>query len=114
MTKPKSTKSKPKAKRPAPKKKRTQWSDFRKTQAVMRAFKRGSIKSTAADVGVAESNLRKWCRDPRYGGKPGSFADHSATSNGLPTTRKSYTRSRELVATSFACPHCGGPISKGA
>lgn len=92
---------------------RSQYTDARKKQIVARCFKVGHVNEVAEAVGVADSNLRKWCRDPRYGGKPGAFTSpKSVAADALPTTKRTAPRkAKALVPTAYGCPHCGGPIT---
>lgn len=85
---------------------RRQYTDPQKASMVARAARIGNIAEAAEKMEISSGTLARWTRDPRYAAVAG---------NGLPTTkRKTQKRTRALVATSFVCPHCGGPISKGA
>ena len=95
------------------------------------AFKRKAVERILAgritpaefadEKDIAASLVRGWCRDPRYGGKPGAFTRkakaNGAANGGLPTKPASgkgvYKRSRKPVPLTWACPHCGGPLLIG-
>lgn len=90
---------------------RRQFTDHQKASMVARAARIGSIAEAAEKMDISSGTLARWTRDPRYAG----VNTVKGGGNGLPTKqRKSQKRTRALVATSFVCPHCGGPISKGA
>jgi hypothetical protein len=72
---------------------------------------------------LSGSVVRRWARDPRYGGKAGAFSrganGAAAKPNGvgLPVrTKNGAARARiARIATPivYSCPHCNGPIKLG-
>ena len=92
-----------------------------KKKMVKACFRMGSVADAAAVEDVSHSVVRKWCRDPVFGGELGAFSYEPGSKNGqppadegLPTVPQARRRSaRALVATRFTCPHCGGPIKEG-
>ncbi len=91
---------------------RTQYTDARKKQLVARCFKAESVTKVSEATGINAGNLRQWCRNPNYGGKPTAFANsRSLPAAELPTTRTVARKPKALVPTHFACPHCGGAIA---
>lgn len=75
---------------------------------VARRLNGESIAALAAEFGVKNpSTIHQWISRYRD--------TQTATEPGLPTTvrKGNYgARPKALVATSFSCPHCGGPITK--
>ena len=69
----------------------------------------------AKHSGVLSTVLRRWLKDPRYGGKPGLGTRGSRTVlSELPTeSMLKQSRAKPLVAVKFVCPHCGGAILGG-
>lgn len=102
---------------------RSKHTDATKRKAVAFAFKVGNATTAADKFGVWESMIRRWSRDPRYGGKPSAFMrgkqkpNGRANAIGLPvnTASKNPTKGiRDAIPVLFACPHCGGRIRMGA
>ena len=89
------------------KKARRQYTDARKAKLVSQALKT-STSEVAEKNDLSPGTLSRWVRDPRYGG----VNMENVTPGTLPTARRQVRRKRALVATGYACPHCGGPISK--
>ncbi len=65
---------------------------------------------------VADTIVRRWCQDKRYGGTAGFTNRKAGASNGevLPTrertTREYPKRAKRPLPVIFACAHCGGLI----
>ena len=60
----------------------------------------------AEELGISTgTTLKAWCQDPRFGTRE--------TMKSLPIEKNSTRakRPKKLVATQFACPHCGEPIA---
>jgi len=104
-----------------PKKKRQYLTAEKKTRIVKQFFQSRkkdpelTIAWQANKVGVQSTVLRRWLRDPRYGGDPNLAVRGSKTVlAGLPTEQKSGpTRAKPLIGVKFVCPHCGGAIIPG-
>ena len=74
----------------------------------------GATQAAAATkVGIAPMTLRQWLDKFDLPSSFRSTNGHSpVVSNGLPTKpRPTKMRARSLIPTTYACPHCGGPIS---
>lgn len=85
------------------------WGDDAKRKIVA-LFKQSGLplKTFGSQAGIWDSQLRKWAQDPRYN----ADVNDSGRSASLPVTAKKTIRHKKpLLATGFACPHCGGPIS---
>ena len=100
---------------------RREYTDAFKKKAVERILaERISIMEFCEEKDVAESVVRRWVRDPRYGGKPGAFTNGKTSAKahgGLPTKAANgkgvYKRSKRPVPLTWACPHCNGPLLIG-
>ena len=100
---------------------RRQFTDDFKTKAVthivqqVRDKKHVTIKVEAIKFGVVETVLRKWVRDPRFGGDSTLFRKTNKKSKevltSLPTNRRGSQRAKALVAVRWICPHCAGAIT---
>lgn len=91
------------------KKKRTRrsFTDAQKAKMVSEALKTSST-AVAMKHKLSSGTVSRWVRDPRYGG----VNTLTQSVDRLPTVRRQVRRKRALVATGYACPHCGGPIVK--
>jgi transposase-like protein len=80
-----------------------------------------TVAEAADHYDVAQTLLRRWARDPRFGGKKSAFrrgksTSSSTNSNGEPTPVEAEDwekRAEEIVTeiltkTVQICPHCGG------
>lgn len=108
---------------------RSVYPDAMKRRAVKYANRIGSATLAAEKFEVWESMIRRWARDPRYGGKADAFTraarsarargprkpNGAANSIGLPLSaaRKQSERVKDAIPVLFACPHCGGRIRMG-
>lgn len=84
-------------------KRRTFTEDFKKKTVVRLKQKGLSVATESEKLGIAQSVLRNWLK------KYGDVITELPTENS--TGRGTYRRTKKLVATQFACPHCGGPIT---
>lgn len=94
--------------------KRRTHTDATKKRLVAKAFRLENILQVASEAKIAHSVLRNWCKDKRYGGKPSAFSNKTQAA-AIPQEKLvvSHKKPRELVATQFNCPWCGGPIKTG-
>lgn len=74
---------------------RNVYPDDLKRKAVQYANQAGSIPLAAEQYDVWESMIRRWARDPRYGGKPGAFTRAKRAEK-----MRRVTRSRQTVSAS--------------
>lgn len=93
---------------------RARHSDATKRRAVAYAVKVGNVSQAAERFEVWESLIRRWSKDPRYGGKASNFSkgkpNGRTNSAGLPVNVAPSKRPkgvRVAVPVVFACPHCG-------
>lgn len=56
----------------------------------------------AEELEVSSATVGRWLSENNYS---------AAAIPSLPTEKVKHRRSKKLVATQFACPHCGGPIT---
>ena len=99
---------------------RKEYTDAFKKRAVARVVnKSGKEKGTsllveATTLGISDATLRNWARKPKYGGAPGAFTNKKKGTLGIPQEKAQvdHRKPRDLVATKFGCPWCGGPIKK--
>jgi len=91
---------------------------FRK-KAVNRVMWKGkprkdvTLLAEAKKLGIQDSVLRTWVRDPDLGGNPDSFRGKPAKKKvlkGLPTETQKSRRAKFVIPTAYACPHCEGPL----
>lgn len=101
---------------------RKQYSPERKTTIVKKFIKDRkknpalTIAARANQLHMTSTVLRRWIRDPRFGGDPNYvfFGGRGKVRKDLPIVQSaSQRRARPLLATRFVCPHCGEPITVG-
>ena len=95
-------------------------SDAFKTKAVGRLLAgRIGVGEFSDEHDLAHSMVRRWARDPRFGGKAGAFTRGANGANGagfagLPTRKKNGGARAQIAKVAvpivYSCPHCGGPI----
>ena len=70
-----------------------------------------TVDQMAAKDEIAPSVVRRWIKDPRYGGRTAEQKGAEVLTK-LPTKKRAAPtpRSKPIVATAWQCPHCGGPI----
>lgn len=91
---------------------RSRHADATKRKAVAYAIKVGNVSKAAERFEVWESLIRRWSKDPRYGGKASNFSKSNGRTNsaGLPVNAAPSKRAKvvkEAVPVIFDCPHCG-------
>ncbi len=99
--------------------------DAFKRKVVKYALKVGNASQAADRYDIWESLIRRWARDPEFGGVPSAFVRggkkpkrngrNGTNSVGLPVNVASKRPKgvRDAVPVLFACPHCGGRIRIG-
>lgn len=99
---------------------RRQFTDAYKKKMVVRLQGGMTVQQAGEKFDMAETVLRTWSRDPRYGGHANANRrrkgtnSHSLPASGLPMKRKSPAkRAKAAVAVEWKCPHCGELITIG-
>lgn len=98
--------------------------DAFKRKVVKYALRVGNASEAADRYDIWESLIRRWARDPEFGGVPSAFVrpmkgkkpkSNGTNSVGLPVNVASKRPKgiRDAVPVLFACPHCGGRIRIG-
>lgn len=96
---------------------RRQFTEAFKRKTVKRVHAGMTVQDAAEKYDLAETVVRTWARDPRFGGSPDwrrRGANGAVEAMGLPTVEKQTpARAKHAVAIAWRCPHCGGPITLG-
>ena len=89
------------------KKQKRRWSEAQRNRMMARVDRGTAVAVVAEANDISESQIYKWLKE-----RKGKKTVRTATPNELPTAKPSNRKkpAKPLVATSFACPHCGGSI----
>lgn len=81
---------------------------IRAVKVIQKKLDKGEEINWSEEAGELEistgTTLKAWFQDPRF--------NPDRVHSSLPTEKNSRPRkAKKIVATSFSCPHCGGPIT---